>query len=120
MEKFVVFSILLRTRMVPSEVSFIIISFSVIYASLLFAVHFVVTFEKQANISVFESGYSRSYFNLFLIHAVTYNTQKSKTNLHKYVNSAKLIVQKIDLIQKYWANFLNFQIKTYRWSFFIT
>ena len=33
MEKFVVFSILPRTRMVPSEVSFIIILFSVIYAS---------------------------------------------------------------------------------------
>ena len=78
MEKFVVFSILLRTRMVPSEVSFIIILFSVIYASLLFAVHFVVTFEKQANISVVESGYSRSYFNLFLIHAVMCDARKYK------------------------------------------
>ena len=78
MEKFVVFSILLRTRMVPSEVSFIIILFNVIYASLLFAVHFVVTFEKQANISVVESGYSRSYFNLFLIYAVTCDARKYK------------------------------------------
>ena len=97
MEKFVVFSILLRTRMVPSEVSFIIILFSVIYASLLFAVHFVVTFEKQANISVVESGYSRSYFNLFLIHAVTCDARKY-TNIK---NSAKLTVQTIDLLLKY-------------------
>ena len=42
------FSILLRTRTVHSEVSFIIVLFSIIYASLFFAVRFVVTFEKLA------------------------------------------------------------------------
>ena len=30
------------------------------------------------NISVFESGYSRSYFNLFLIYAVMGNARKYK------------------------------------------
>ena len=40
------------------------------------------------------------------------------TNLHKYINSSKLIDQKISLVQKYWENFPNLQIKTFRWPFF--
>ena len=118
MEKFVVFSILLRTRIVPSKVSFIIILFSVIYTSLLFAVHFVVTLKNRQTfqfLKVAIQDHLSISFSFTQSHAMHVNT-----NLHKDINSAKLIVQKIDLIQKYWANFLNFQIKTYRWSFFIT
>ena len=92
---------------VHSEVSFIIILFSVFYASLFFVACFVVTFE---------SSYSRSYFNLFLIYAVTCNTRKYKPSQN--INSSKLIVQKISLVQKYRDNFPNLQIKTFHWSFF--
>ena len=70
------------------------------------------------NISVFESSYSRSYFNLFLIYAVTFDARKYRPS--QIYNGSKLIVQKIDLIQKYWVNFPNFQIKTFHLSFFIT
>ena len=63
-----------------SEVSFIIILLPVIYASLFFAVRFMVTFEKTGkNISVFESSYIQGHiFNLFLIYAVASNARKWK------------------------------------------
>ena len=63
-----------------SEVSFIIILLPVIYASLFFAVRFMVTFEKTGkNISVFKSGYIQGHiFNLFLIYAVASNARKWK------------------------------------------
>ena len=48
--------------------------FGVIYASLFFAVHFVVTFERLAKtfqfLKMIHGHYSRSYFNLFLIYTV--------------------------------------------------
>ena len=48
-----------------SEVSFIIILLLVIYASLFFAVRFMVTFEKTGkNISVFESGYIQGHISI--------------------------------------------------------
>ena len=45
------------------------------YASPFFTVCFVVTLKKLA---VFESGYLRSYFNLFLIYAVACDARKYK------------------------------------------
>ena len=61
---------------------------------------------------------SRSYLKLFLIYAVACDACKiiqTFTNIKTVV-----IVQKIDLIQKYYVNIPNFQIKTFCWSFFIT
>ena len=100
--KFVAFSILLRTQTVQLEVSFII--YSVLSTpSLFFAVRFVRTFERLAKTVQFSkmihSGYSRSYFNLFLIYAVACDARKYKPS-HKNVKTV-VIVQKIDLIQKY-------------------
>ena len=73
--------------------------FSVIYATLFFAVRFVVTFESLAKtfqfLKMICGDYSRSYFNLFLIYTVAHNTQ-TFTNM-----KAVLIVQKVDLIQQY-------------------
>ena len=59
------------------------------------------------------SGYSRSYFNLLLIYCATcVHVNTTFTNIKTVV-----IVQKIDLIQKYWVDFPNFQIKTFFWFF---
>ena len=78
------------------------------------------TFERLAKtfqfLKMIHSGYSRSYFNLFLIYTVVYDA--SKYNLHTYKNSCDS--SKKDLIQKYRVNFPHFQIKTFHWSFFIT
>jgi len=56
--------------------------FSIIYASLFFAVHFVVTFERLAKTFQFlkmtHGGNSRSYFNLFLIYAIARERLKYK------------------------------------------
>ena len=75
--KFVVFSILLRTQMVHLEVSFII--YSALFTPS-FAVYFVRTFERLAKtfqcLKTIYSGYSRSYFNLFLIYAVACDARK--------------------------------------------
>ena len=93
-------------------------SVTCIYASLFFAVRFVVTFEKLAKTFqllklAIQDNISIS-FQFMQSHATHVNT-----NLRKYINSSKLIFQKIDLTQKYSLNFPSFQIKTFCWSFFI-
>ena len=84
--------------MVHSEVSFII------YATLIFAVRFVVSFERLAKtfqvLKMICGSYSRSYLYLFLIYAVTHDTRKYKPS---QIQRTVLTFQKIDLIQKYWA-----------------
>ena len=91
---------------------------SVIYAFLTFCCTFCENFwNTRKNIPFFKlihSGYSRSYFNLFLSYDVACDARKIQT--FTYIKTV-VIVQKIDLIQKYWVNFPNFQIKTFRWSF---
>ena len=68
-------SILLRTRTVHSAVAFIIILFSLIYASLFFAVRYVVTFEKLAKTFQFLKAPIQ---DLFLIYAVACDARKYK------------------------------------------
>ena len=99
--KFVAFSILLRTWRYTQR--FLL---SLFYSALSMPPYFLWyvfgNFWKTGqNISVFESGYSRSYFNLFLIYVVTCNVHKYKPTQN--INSSKLTVQKI---------------KTFHWSFF--
>ena len=65
------------------------------YASLFFAVRFVVTFESLKEtfqfLKMICGSYSRSYFNLFLIYAVAHDCTCARlyvnTNLQKYKNS---------------------------------
>ena len=73
--------------MIHSEVSFIIILFSIIYnvGLPIFCCMFCGNFQKTGkNISVFESSYLRSYFNLFLIYAVACDARKYKPSQIKY------------------------------------
>ena len=119
--KFVAFSFLLRTQMVHLEVSFIIYSALSMPS---FAVHFVRTFEKLAKTFQFlktmcdsrkypypSHGWlfrldpphppdSRSYLKLFLIYAVACDACKIIQTFTN-IKTAVVIVQKIDLIQKY-------------------
>ena len=53
-------------------------------------------------------SYSRSYFNLFILHTVARDAHKYKPSPNV---KTVLIVQKIDLIQKYFVNVPNFNIK---------
>ena len=91
------FSILLQTRTVHSELSFIIILFSVIYASLFFAVRFVVTFEKLAKTFQFLKAALQDHISISFQFTQLRATHIN-TNHHKHINSSKLIVQKIVLI----------------------
>ena len=81
--------------MIHSEVSFIIILFSIIYnvGLPIFCCMFCGNFQKTGkNISVFESSYLRSYFNLFLIYAVACDAHKykpSQINKQFKVDSSK-------------------------------
>ena len=72
--------------------------FSVIYGSLFFAVRFVVTFERLPQtfqfLKMIHSGYSRSYFNLFLIYAIL--VTHVNTNLHKCKNSCDSSKDRLD------------------------
>ena len=63
-------------------------------------------FERLAN-TLIHSGYLRSYFDLFLIYTVTrYAPKYSKCIPPTFTNIKTIvIVQKIDLLQKYWVNF---------------
>ena len=64
---------------VHSEVSFIIILFSIIYASLYFVVCFVVTFQKLAKTFQFlKAAIQEHIFSISLIYAVTGNARKYK------------------------------------------
>ena len=95
--------------------------FSIIYAFLTFCCTFCENFRKaRKNIPVFKNDSQRLFKIIF----------QSLLNLRccvrcrwiqtfTYIKTV-VIVQKIDLIQKYWVNFPNFQIKTFCWSFFIT
>ena len=70
------------------------------YAFLVFAVHFVRTFERLTKtfqiLKMIHSGYSKSYFNLFLIYVVCDAYKYTFTNIKTVV-----IVQKIDLTLGY-------------------
>ena len=79
---------------------------------------FLITFKKLAKTFQFLKAaiQDHNYFNLFLIYVVMWNAHEYKPSQN--INSSKLIVQKINLVQKYWDNFPNLQIKTFHWSFF--
>ena len=66
--------------------------------SLFFAVSFVRTFERLAKtfqfLKMIHSGYSRSYFNLFLISLL--RAMPVNTNLHKYKNSCHSSKDRLD------------------------
>ena len=57
-------------------------NFFIIYAPLIFAVCFVVSFERLAKtfqvLKIICGRNSRSYFNLFLIYAVTHDARRYK------------------------------------------
>ena len=59
-------------------------------------------FEMPAN-TLIHSGYSRSYFDLFLIYTVTHDAPKySKCIPPTFINiKTVVIVQKVDLLQKH-------------------
>ena len=72
----------------------------------MFAVCFVVTFERLAKT-----------FQFFkMIYAVARHAHKYKPSQNI---KTVLIVQKIDLIQKYWVNFPNYKIKSLSLVLFI-
>ena len=69
--KFLAFSIDLAMNMNGTLGGFFYHILNVLYPSLFFAVHFVVTFERLAKtfefLQMIHGGYSRSYFSFFLI-----------------------------------------------------
>ena len=84
--------------------------FSVFYVSLFFSLRFLITFKRLTKtfqfLKIIDSGYSRSYFNLFLIHVITCDTHK--LHEHTFTNIKTVL---INLMQRYWVNFPNFKIK---------
>ena len=71
--------------------------FSVFCVSLFFALRFLITFKRLTKtfqfLKMIDSGYSRSYFNLFLIHVITCDTHK----LHEHTfTNIKTAVDKLD------------------------
>ena len=76
----------------------------------IFALRFLITFKRLTKtfqfLKMIDSGYSRSYFNLFLIHVITCDTHK--LHEHTFTNIKTVL---INLMQRYWVNFPNFKIK---------
>ena len=91
--------------------------FRVFYVSLFFALCFLITFKRLTKtfqfLNVVKCGSSRSYFNLFLIHAITCDTHK--LHEHTFTNIKTVL---INLIQRYWVNFPNFKIKNFSLALF--